>query len=158
MALTGKKRAFADAVLAGFSNKEAAIRAGFSEKTASAAGSRNVKDPDIKAYLDKHRAVASKGAAAPNKSAPTTAPPGDDFIEIPPTADPIEFLTTIMNEPAADLRYRIDAAKAMLPFKHQKLGEGGKKDQKQDAAKKVGAGKFAAAAPPKLVAAGGKKV
>jgi phage terminase small subunit len=63
-----------------------------------------------------------------------------------------------MNEPAADLRFRIDAAKAMLPFKHQKLGEGGKKDQKQDAAKKVGAGKFAATAPPKLVAAGGRKV
>ena len=58
MALTGKKRAFADAVLAGLSNKEAAIRAGFSEKTASAAGSRNVKDPDVKAYLDQRRQPA----------------------------------------------------------------------------------------------------
>jgi phage terminase small subunit len=158
MALTGKKRAFADAVLAGFSNKEAAIRAGFSEKTASAAGSRNVKDPDVKAYLEKHRAAASERAAAPARSASTSPRSDDDPIDIPATADPIEFLTTIMNEPAADLRYRIDAAKAMLPFKHQRLGEGGKKDQKQDAAKKVGAGKFAAAAPPKLVAAGGKKV
>lgn len=158
MALTGKKRAFADAVLAGFSNKEAAIRAGFSEKTASAAGSRNVKDPDVKAYLEKHRAAAAEKTATAGKAPPPATPPGDDLIDIPPTADPIEFLTTIMNEPAADLRFRIDAAKAMLPFKHQKLGEGGKKDQKQDAAKKVGAGKFAAAAPPKLVAAGGKKV
>jgi phage terminase small subunit len=158
MALTGKKRAFADAVLAGFSNKEAAIRAGFSEKTASAAGSRNVKDPDVKAYLDKHRAATSKSATTSARPGPTAPPLGDDLIDIPATADPIEFLTTIMNEPAADLRFRIDAAKAMLPFKHQKLGEGGKKDQKQDAAKKVGAGKFAATAPPKLVAAGGRKV
>jgi phage terminase small subunit len=158
MALTGKKRAFADAVLAGFSNKEAAIRAGFSEKTASAAGSRNVKDPDVKAYLEKQRAAASKSAAAPTKPGSASLATGDDLIDIPATADPIEFLTTIMNERAADLRFRIDAAKAMLPFKHQKLGEGGKKDQKQDAAKKAGAGKFAAAAPPKLVAAGGKKV
>jgi phage terminase small subunit len=158
MALTGKKRAFADAVLAGFSNKEAAIRAGFSEKTASAAGSRNVKDPDVKAYIEKHRAATAERAPATAKSASTSLPHGDDLIDIPATADPIEFLTTIMNEPAADLRYRIDAAKAMLPFKHQKLGEGGKKDQKQDAAAKAGAGKFAAAAPPKLVAAGGKKV
>jgi phage terminase small subunit len=55
MAFTGKKRAFADAVLAGFSNKEAAIRAAFSKKTASVAGSRNVKDPDVKAYLDQCR-------------------------------------------------------------------------------------------------------
>lgn len=154
MALTGKKRAFADAVLAGFSNKEAAIRAGFSEKTASAAGSRNVKDPDVKAYLDAHRKNTDGGT----KSPPAKFAPLDDAIEIPPTADPVEFLTKVMNEPAADLRLRIDAAKAMLPFKHQKLGEGGKKDQKQDDAKKAGAGKFAASAPPKLVAAGGKKV
>lgn len=158
MALTGRKRAFADAVLAGFSNKEAAIRAGFSEKTASAAGSRNVKDPDVKAYLEKQREAAAGKTAATGKGATPTMPPGDDLIDIPPTADPIEFLTTIMNEPMADLRYRMDAAKAMLPFKHQKLGEGGKKDQKQDAAAKAGAGKFAATAPPKLVAAGGKKV
>ena len=154
MALTGKKRAFADAVLAGLSNKEAAIRAGFSEKTASAAGSRNVKDPDVKAYLDQRRqAPATAGARMP------PAPgPADEAFDIPPTADPVEFLTKVMNEPAADLRLRIDAAKAMLPFKHKKLGEGGKKDLKDEAAKTAGAGKFSPTAPPKLVAAGGKKV
>lgn len=138
MALTGKKRAFADAVLAGLSNKDAAIHAGFSEKTASAAGSRNVKDPDVKAYLEQRRQVAP---ATGQKAAP--APPLDDVaIEIPPTADPVEFLTNVMNEPAADLRLRIDAAKAMLPFKHKKLGEGGKKDEKNDAAKKAAGGRF----------------
>jgi phage terminase small subunit len=154
MALTGKKRAFADAVLAGFSNKEAAIRAGFSEKTASAAGSRNVKDPDVKAYLDQRRQPTSIAGT----KAPATPGPVDDAIEIPPTADPVEFLTQVMNEPAADLRLRIDAAKAMLPFKHQKLGEGGKKDQKQVAARKAGAGKFGSSEPPKLAAANGKRL
>ena len=139
MALTRKKRAFADAVLAGLSNKEAAIRAGFSEKTASAAGSRNVKDPDVKAYLDAHREAAQGGGA---KSASTKLVPPDDAIEIPPTADPVEFLTKVMNEPAADLRLRIDAAKAMLPFKHKKLGEGGKKEEKDEAAKKAATGRF----------------
>ena len=138
MALTGKKRAFADAVLAGLSNKEAAISAGFSEKTASAAGSRNVKDPDVKAYLDQRRQPAA--VAGPNASPPPS--PGDDTIEIPPTEDPVEFLTKVMNEPAADLRLRIDAAKAMLPFKHKKLGEGGKKDEKEAAAKAAGTGRF----------------
>lgn len=157
MALTGKKRAFADAVLAGFSNKESAIRAGYSEKTASAAGSRLAKEAGIKEYIEKHRA-ATVGSSDAKRQLPP--PPASDEIpfDIPETDDPIRFLTTIMNEPAADLRFRIDAAKAMLPFKHQKLGEGGKKDQKQDAAAKASAGKFAAAAPPKLVAAGGKKV
>lgn len=147
MALTGKKRAFADAVLAGFSNKEAAIRAGFSEKTASAAGSRNVKDPDVKAYLDEHR---STGPAEGSKRA-TGVPPADNLVDIPSTTDPMEFLTNLMNEPTADIRIRADVAKAMLPFKHQKLGEGGKKDQKNENAKKV-ASRFAAAAPPQLKA------
>jgi len=153
MALTGKKRAFADAVLAGFSNKEAAIRAGFSEKTASAAGSRNVKDPDVKAYLDESR----KAAPAVGIKAPSAAAPPLDSIDIPATADPVEFLTKVMNEPAADLRLRIDAAKAMLPFKHKKLGEGGKKEQAGEKAKTV-AGRFGQASAPRLAAAGGKKV
>ena len=47
MTLTAKKRAFADAVLAGRSNKDAAIVAGYSPATASAAGSRLVKDPVV---------------------------------------------------------------------------------------------------------------
>jgi len=154
MALTGKKRAFADAVLAGFSNKEAAIRAGYSEATASAAGSRLVKDKDVKARLDQARQAAP---AAAQKIALPTGPGPSDTIDIPATADPIEFLTTVMNEPTADLRYRMDAAKAMLPFKHKKLGEGGKKEQAGEKAKGV-AGRFGQAAAPRLAAAGGKKV
>lgn len=147
MALTGKKRAFADAVLAGFSNKEAAIRAGFSAATAAQAGSRNVKDPDVKAYLDERR----RTTPAEGSKAPPASPLPLDAIDIPATADPVEFLTKVMNEPAADLRLRIDAAKAMLPFKHQKLGEGGKKDQKNEEAKKV-ASRFGAGRPPSLKA------
>ena len=144
MALTGKKRAFADAVLAGFSNKESAIRAGYSEATASAAGSRLVKDKDVKARLDQAR---QEQAESGRTAAPPAGIPPLDAIEIPPTADPVEFLTKVMNEPAADLRLRIDAAKAMLPFKHKKLGEGGKKDQANDKAKTV-ASRFSAGAPP----------
>ncbi|QYG01864.1 terminase small subunit [Massilia sp. NP310] len=147
MALTGKKRAFADAVLAGFSNKEAAIRAGFSEKTASAAGSRLVKDPDVKAYLEQRRAAGAREAA----KVPLPPPPADNLVDIPSTDDPMEFLTKLMNEPSADIRIRADVAKALMPFKHQKLGEGGKKDQKNANAKKV-ASRFAAAAPPQLKA------
>ena len=147
MALTGKKRAFADAVLAGFSNKEAAIRAGYSAATASAAGARLVKDKDVKTRVDQARQapVETPRTAPPLGAAPV------DTIEIPSTADPVEFLTNVMNEPAADLRLRIDAAKAMLPFKHKKLGEGGKKEQAGEKAKSV-ASRFSAGAPPALKA------
>lgn len=72
-------------------------------------------------------------------------------IETPSTNDPKEFLLSIMNDVNADPRARIDAAKCLMPFCHPKLGEGGKKDQKQDAAKAASQGKFAPKAPPKLV-------
>lgn len=71
--------------------------------------------------------------------------------------DPARFLRAVMNDPSADARLRVDAAKALMPFVHQKLGEGGKKEQRQQAAEKV-ASRFAPAAPPKLAAVGGKKV
>lgn len=71
--------------------------------------------------------------------------------------DPLKFLKAVMNDSGAEAKLRIDAAKALMPFVHQKLGEGGKKEQQKEAANKV-ASRFAAAPPPKLVAAGGKKV
>ncbi|WP_269764983.1 terminase small subunit [Burkholderia ubonensis] len=43
MALTARKRKFADALMAGRSNKAAAIAAGYSAATASQAGSRLVR-------------------------------------------------------------------------------------------------------------------
>jgi hypothetical protein len=46
---------------------------------------------------------------------------------------------------------QMKALLALLPYTNMKKGEGGKKDAKGEAAKKAGAGKFAPAAPPKLV-------
>ena len=60
------------------------------------------------------------------------------------------FLMALMNDLEADIKIRADAAKALLPFQHAKV-EAGVKDAKADAAKKAGAGKFGASAPPKLV-------
>ena len=77
----------------------------------------------------------------PPPEMPMAAAAGDDL-------DPKNFLLTVMNDEEADPRLRMDAAKALLPFVHQKLGEGGKKDARLDSAKKAGAGKFSAAAPP----------
>lgn len=84
-------------------------------------------------------------------------------VEVPPSIetlthkDPQLFLMALMNDISADVKVRADAAKALMPFMHQKKGEAGKKEERADAAKKV-AGRFSPSAPPKLVAAGGKKV
>lgn len=159
MALTGKKRLFADAVIAGKSNRDAAIAAGYSPKTASAAGSRLVKDPEVMAYLTERRKGARKGgkaAAAPAEPPPKPVPKFDLAAALQ-HSDPKAFLLAAMNDLELEPRQRIEAAKTLMPFMHKKLGEGGKKEQQGEAARKV-ASRFAPAAPPKLVAAGGKKV
>lgn len=66
--------------------------------------------------------------------------------------DPAKFLAAVMNDSGTDIKIRTDAAKALMPYQHPKIGEGGKKDQKADAAKKAASGgKFSSAPPPKLV-------
>lgn len=158
MALTGKKRLFADAVLAGKSNKEAAVAAGYSAKTASAAGARLVKDKDVVLYLAAARLVdgAKQRAGEPPKHADTSQT-GCELAKLMRFRDPKAFLMAAMNDGETEFKLRVDAAKALMPFVHHKLGEGGKKEQRDEAAKKV-ASKFAPAAPPKLVATGGKKL
>lgn len=155
MALTGKKRLFAEALLAGKSNKEAALAAGYSAASASAAGSRLAKDKDVLAHQQRKAAVAEKPKEA--VSAPGPQPGSFDLSQALAHRDPRAFLLAAMNDALLEPKLRIDAAKALMPFEFAKKGEGGKKEQQADAAKKV-ASRFAPAAPPKLAAANGKKV
>jgi phage terminase small subunit len=140
MALTAKKKLFADAVMRGKSNKDAAIEAGYSAATASAAGSRLVKDPSVAEYLKKCQAETKE---VPPK--PATSP--FDINRALQYSDPQAFLLATMNDSRTEDKLRIDAAKALMPFMHQRLGEGGKKDAKEEAAKKA-ASKFGALPPP----------
>lgn len=64
---------------------------------------------------------------------------------------PLEYAHEIMNDPSVEEIRRDRMAIALLPFFHKKLGEGGKREQKQDEAKKVSSGKFSPSTPPKLV-------
>lgn len=64
---------------------------------------------------------------------------------------PLEFLLGVMNNNSIEDKLRLDAAKTAAQYVHAKKGEGGIKDAQQDAAKKAGAGKFGASAPPRLV-------
>lgn len=94
------------------------------------------------------------GGARPGAGRKPKAPP---ILALAATyEDPAKFLRAVMNDSGSEAKLRVDAAKALMPFVHQKLGEGGKKEQKQKEAEKV-AGRFSSAAPPKLAAVGGKK-
>lgn len=150
MSLTAKQAAFVQAYLVDSNGKKAAIKAGYSKAGAEVAASRLLRHPKVAEALKKARQPAP--AAPKNDPAPTF-----DLSSAMQHKDPKTFLLAAMNDIALDPKQRIDAAKALMPFAHQRLGEGGKKDQKDAEAKKV-ASRFAAAAPPKLVAAGGRKV
>ena len=160
MALTGKKRLFAEALLAGKSNKQAALAAGYSAASASAAGSRLAKDKDVLDHLGRKAAKSANAAVAPEQA---------EFVEENAAAfdltaalthrDPRVFLLAAMNDVELEPKLRIDAAKALMPFEFAKKGESsGKKEEAAAKAKAAGAGKFGRREPPKLVAAGGQKL
>lgn len=116
---------------------EAAILAGYSNNTAKQQGSRLARDPDVLAFMAKHKDV--------------------DQQFIPQTTqgvDPLEYLLDVVadgnNEPAV----RIAAARAALPYVHGKIGDVGKKETQKDTANSIasgsnGSGRFATAQPPK---------
>ena len=74
------------------------------------------------------------------------------------TRDPLEFLLDVMQGTVVPTREQLRAAVAATQYKHAKKGDAGKKDGAADRAKAAGAGKFAAAQPPRLAAANGRKV
>lgn len=60
MALTAKQQRFCDEWLVDMNATQAAIRSGYSPKTAYAIGQENLNKPDIKAYIEKRMAEKEK--------------------------------------------------------------------------------------------------
>jgi phage terminase small subunit len=63
--------------------------------------------------------------------------------------EPLDFLELVLNTPGAPLKDRIRAAIAAAQYRHTKRGDGGKKDETADKAKKAASSnRFRAAAAP----------
>lgn len=77
-------------------------------------------------------------------------------LEAAGTTDSKEFLEQVLAGKISPTAIQMDAARSLLPFQHRKLGEAGKKEQRNEQAAKV-AGRFVPA-PPRLAALGGKTV
>lgn len=139
MAVTDRKRRFIEALRSGLVGAAAARKAGYSAATAAQAASRLMKDPFVKDGVLNGKTKASK--------------PGSKDEKLPGApkryTDAKEMLIDLMNE-ADDIKLRKEAAVALLPYQHQKLGEGGKKGAKDEAAKKA-VNKFTSTPPPRLV-------
>lgn len=144
---------FFQATLRGDKPEQAAIAAGL--KSPKAAGFRMRKHPAIVEAL---AAVGiSTAGATPGKGPATAAAPIADMQlvdTLPKTEDAQEFLIALMNDPKAGIKARLEAAKALQPFQHAKIGEKGKKETKADGAKQAAAGTdaYATRKPPKLTA------
>lgn len=113
----------------------------------------------------KGRSGGARPNSGPKPKKATPVIPVDNSAETPSHppldasvyADPLAFLRAAWMGVIDASPGQIRAASAALPFVHQKLGEGGKKEGRQKAAEKV-ASRFAASNAPKLAASGGKKV
>lgn len=176
MSLTAKMRKFAQAVVNGLSNKDAAITAGYAEKTAAQAGAKLAKNPDIISYIEKLRAdkkltsdtqkvkvekekvkaenfveVVSVERIEPEVEQANGQFVGRDDIAIGSIDDPLEYLKTIWTDPDGDPDLRLKAAQAAMPYVHGKVGTKGKKESQKDEARGIagGAGKFATRAARK---------
>lgn len=138
MALSEKMKKFAQAVVDGLSNKEAAISAGYAEKTASQAGSKLRKDPEISVYIEKLK--ADKEGRSLTSEKPKVKPIGASSYEDEDqysTDDPLDFLINVMKNGGNEMMLRVNAARAALPYVHGKVAEKGKKETKADEAKKA---------------------
>ncbi|MDR5777543.1 MULTISPECIES: terminase small subunit [unclassified Caballeronia] len=157
MSLTNKQRLFVEAYLVDGKGKNAAVAAGYSQRTASIEANRLLKNPRVLAEIERRKKLLDRPAKVDANLASVAAAAGFDISKAVATRDALEFLIAVFNDPMTEPKLRVDSAKAVVPYQHAKKGEGGKKELRDEAAKKV-ASKFAPAAPPKLVAAGGKKV
>lgn len=116
---------------------------------------RTLKTPDGKSVLRKGRppksGVTVQLPVAELKqilgSTTTQLLPSDTDIEMT-NYTPLEYVLHVMNDPRQPAERRDRLAVAALPFMHNKLGEGGKREKAADDAKKASSGKFAAAPAP----------
>lgn len=140
MALTIKKRRFVESKASGASNREAAEAAGYAAASASAAGSRLAKDPDVVSALVQLKASQNVKGSPPSMTSGNEAPEADaeDLADLPHTDDPLVWLLALMNEPTAKIFDRRNAAQSALPYFHGKKSGMGKKEQKLADAEKVG--------------------
>lgn len=157
--LTGRKKKFAQALKKGMTQREAAIEAGYSEKTAQVKGSQLAKDPDVTAYLRRSINVNTKVNPTINRKVNSKVDSDVNAVitdkerlsQVHDYPDPLAVIAEIMmKNKDIDPKLSLDAAAKLAPYLCSKKGDCGKKDEKRKAAKKAG-NRFSPIPPPKLI-------
>ncbi|MEJ2789473.1 MULTISPECIES: terminase small subunit [unclassified Pseudoxanthomonas] len=139
-AMTKKQQAFVTHKVAGCTNRDAAIAAGYAPGSAAQAGDRLAKHPAVR------KAIAAATKTGPGVDTKTSAPamPRSKYN------DPKSFLLDVMNLDGLPIAVRADAAFKLMPYMHARMGETGKKESAKEKARDIARGrsKFATKAPP----------
>lgn len=136
MVLIGKKEAYAQAIVAGLSKTEACVQAGYSKKTAAQQANRLSKESQVIARIKELTSGVKNAKEEVNLEINV-----NEMNE----ADPKKYLIEIMQDPDAETKLRLDAAKTLMPYLYGKIGEVGKKETKRENAQaKVRAGGLSA--------------
>lgn len=138
--LTDKQKAFVVNKAAGVANRDAAIAAGYAVAGAAVAADKLMRNPAVRSALK----AAAKGSPGDDTKVATPVMPRDKYD------DPLSFLLDVMNHADLPIAMRADAAKQLLPYKHPRMGETGKKEAAKERAREIAGGrhKFAPKAPP----------
>jgi hypothetical protein len=88
------------------------------------------------------------GAGRKPKPIAVVVPPGEP---VPEGQDMLRFLQDVALGRIEANATQVRAAVAAVQYTHTKRHDGGKRDEQAERTKKVAGGKFAAAAPPRLV-------
>ncbi len=102
------------------------------------------RKPKVVTRREQHQEIAAEQKVAEQKQAADAAAATAASLGI---TDPRDFLLAAMLSKFPASPAQMDAAKALLPYFHPKMGETGKKDERNEAATKVG-GVYARSAPP----------
>ena len=146
MAFTEKKRRFVDALRRGMVGQEAAKFAGYSERGASQAASRLMKDKDVLAALERHEKINKAKEEAKAQGKPLNI---DALSKM--YSDPKDFLSAVMNDSSEEVKLRVDSAKTLMPYFHTRKAEVGKKEQAQAKADDIANNRFAPRSAPRLL-------
>jgi phage terminase small subunit len=99
---------------------------------------------------DSHNPAPVEAPASPGEAPKQTEAAGLDMLQL---------LQAVALGKVEATALQVRAAIAAVQYTHTKRGDGGKKEEVADKAKKAASGgRFTSAAPPRLVAAGGQKV
>lgn len=142
MSLRGKMQAYAEARAQGLEPLIAGAHAGYSGSGMAVSLSRIEARADVKAEIRRLK----KGGGVEAKPE-VEADLGEPWKMKDKYPNPLALMEDVMNNPLAPKSLRYQAAKDALPYCHARK-EGGKKDEKDEAAKAAGKGKFRTTSKP----------